>query len=173
MHEKWRMKLITKRELTWGHISSLHSSEITGSCDINHAFCECYECQNILEFDWESEWLVIRFFLSFWSFCALCWNVNCVAGLGLNCWTGLESEEDPARWKQCDLKRGFRTCYTKYDPCMPLLFSGCLQCLGEFNLNFWDFFWKSQIELRTLNQTITGELVSVGKIIFGLFLRGQ
>ena len=37
-------------------------------------------------------------------------------GLGLNCWTGLESVEDPARWKQCDLKRGFRTCYTKYDP---------------------------------------------------------
>ena len=21
------------------------------------------------------------------------------------------------RWKQCDLKRGYRTCYTKYDPC--------------------------------------------------------
>ena len=50
-------------------------------------------------------------------------RVNNVAGLGLNCWTGLESEEDPARWKQCDLKRGFRTCYTKYDPCELLLYT--------------------------------------------------
>ena len=40
-----------------------------------------------------------------------------MSGLCLNCWTGLESEADPARWKQCDLQRGFRTCYTKYDPC--------------------------------------------------------
>jgi len=46
-------------------------------------------------------------------------------GLGLNCWTGLESEEDPARWKQCDLKRGFRTCYTKYDPLGQLAGRGC------------------------------------------------
>ena len=42
--------------------------------------------------------------------------IHLFSGLGLNCWTGLESVEDPARWKQCDLKRGFRTCYTKYDP---------------------------------------------------------
>merc|ERR1719322_158798 len=51
-------------------------------------------------------------------------NVLC-PGLGLNCWTGLESEEDPARWKQCDLKRGFRTCYTKYDPLGQLAGRGC------------------------------------------------
>ena len=56
-------------------------------------------------------------------------DVNCVAGLGLNCWTGLESEEDPARWKQCDLKRGFRTCYTKYDPCEPLSLDEILRFL--------------------------------------------
>merc|ERR1711994_479071 len=46
-------------------------------------------------------------------------------GSGLNCWTGLESVEDPARWKQCDLKRGFRTCYTKYDPLGQLAGRGC------------------------------------------------
>ena len=57
-----------------------------------------------------------------------------ISGLGLNCWTGIETKEDPARyklittflfhfinsfvsWKQCDLQRGFRTCYTKYDSC--------------------------------------------------------
>eukprot|EP00090_Calanus_glacialis_P005440 TRINITY_DN14209_c0_g1_i2.p1 TRINITY_DN14209_c0_g1~~TRINITY_DN14209_c0_g1_i2.p1 ORF type:complete len:121 (+),score=12.50 TRINITY_DN14209_c0_g1_i2:266-628(+) len=44
---------------------------------------------------------------------------------GLNCWTGLESEADPARWKMCDLKRGFRTCYTKYDPLGQLAGRGC------------------------------------------------
>ena len=47
--------------------------------------------------------------------CPQIW-IHLFSGLGLNCWTGLESVEDPARWKQCDLKRGFRTCYTKYDP---------------------------------------------------------
>ena len=35
------------------------------------------------------------------------------AGWGLKCYTGLEGD----RWKTCDLHRGFRTCYTKYDPC--------------------------------------------------------
>merc|ERR1719389_913662 len=45
--------------------------------------------------------------------------------LCLNCWTGLESEADPARWKQCDLQRGFRTCYTKYDPLGQLAGRGC------------------------------------------------
>merc|ERR1719348_2282901 len=44
---------------------------------------------------------------------------------GLNCWTGLESEEDPARWKQCDLKRGYRTCYTKFDPLGQMAGRGC------------------------------------------------
>ena len=34
-------------------------------------------------------------------------------GWGLKCYTGLEGD----RWKTCDLHRGFRTCYTKYDPC--------------------------------------------------------
>ena len=62
-------------------------------------------------------------------------SIEMFPGLGLNCWTGLESVEDPARWKQCDLKRGFRTCYTKYDPrrfhvlIPPLVWPHCL--LGD------------------------------------------
>jgi len=42
-------------------------------------------------------------------------------GWGLKCYTGLEGD----RWKTCDLHRGFRTCYTKYDPLGEVAGRGC------------------------------------------------
>ena len=79
-------------------------------------------------------------------------RVNNVAGLGLNCWTGLESEEDPARWKQCDLKRGFRTCYTKYDPCELLLYTEFSDFSGKrkWKPKTGDFTWASPISVGQL-----------------------
>ena len=35
--------------------------------------------------------------------------------MSVKCYVGVEPEGE--RWKPCDLHRGLRTCYTKYDMC--------------------------------------------------------
>lgn len=44
-----------------------------------------------------------------------------LSGSSLKCYTGLDGD----RWKTCDLHRGFRTCYTKYDPMGLVAGRGC------------------------------------------------
>ena len=42
-----------------------------------------------------------------------------ILGLSVKCYLGVEPEGE--RWKACDLERGFRTCYSKYDVCKFIL----------------------------------------------------
>eukprot|EP00090_Calanus_glacialis_P007232 TRINITY_DN15683_c0_g1_i1.p1 TRINITY_DN15683_c0_g1~~TRINITY_DN15683_c0_g1_i1.p1 ORF type:complete len:121 (+),score=25.29 TRINITY_DN15683_c0_g1_i1:191-553(+) len=46
-----------------------------------------------------------------------------ITGSCVKCYIGVE--QDGERWKACDLQRGFRTCYTKFDPFGEVIARGC------------------------------------------------